>query len=123
MDDVQKHGDQFPMLPFVGYGTPLAWAIIHYGVLHLQPAVALPGNSEVDGNFVGQRHTVEVAFARKEAEGLVMMDIQGALDVVLRVRLVLRFREQGWPQHSARWGNGPRIRCWPVILIPSLAMT
>ncbi|RKL19987.1 hypothetical protein BFJ72_g15126 [Fusarium proliferatum] len=44
------------------------------------------------------------------------MDIQGAFDTVLRNRLVLRLREQGWPDHLARWagsfmsGRSARVR-------------
>ncbi|EMT73953.1 hypothetical protein FOC4_g10000224 [Fusarium odoratissimum] len=33
------------------------------------------------------------------------MDIQGAFDTVLRNRLILRLREQGWPEHLARWAG------------------
>nr|CEG03906.1 unnamed protein product [Fusarium acuminatum CS5907] len=33
------------------------------------------------------------------------MDIQGAFDTVMRNRLVLRLREQGWPEHLARWAE------------------
>ncbi|TVY74875.1 putative RNA-directed DNA polymerase from transposon BS [Fusarium oxysporum f. sp. cubense] len=44
------------------------------------------------------------------------MDIQGAFDTVMRNRLVLRLREQGWPDHLARWagsfmsGRSARVR-------------
>ncbi|RKK38586.1 hypothetical protein BFJ69_g18592, partial [Fusarium oxysporum] len=44
------------------------------------------------------------------------MDVQGAFDTVMRNRLVLRLREQGWPNHLARWagsfmgGRSARVR-------------
>jgi ribonuclease HI len=61
-------------------------------------------------------HDIEEAFARKKVATLVTMDIQGAFDTVLRNRLVLRLREQGWPNHLARWagsfmsGRSARVR-------------
>ncbi|KAL9563899.1 hypothetical protein ACKAV7_011934 [Fusarium commune] len=33
------------------------------------------------------------------------MDIQGAFDTVMRNRLVLHLREQGWPEHLVRWAE------------------
>jgi hypothetical protein len=50
-------------------------------------------------------HDIEVAFAHKKVATLVTMDIQGAFDTVMRNRLVLRLREQGWPEHLARWAE------------------
>ncbi|KAG6989555.1 putative RNA-directed DNA polymerase from transposon BS [Fusarium oxysporum f. sp. conglutinans] len=50
-------------------------------------------------------HDIEEAFARKKVATLVTMDIQGAFDTVLRNRLILRLREQGWPEHLARWAG------------------
>ncbi|KAJ3455198.1 hypothetical protein MRS44_013798 [Fusarium solani] len=50
-------------------------------------------------------HDIEEAFARKKVATLVTMDIQGAFDTVMRNRLVLRLREQGWPDHLARWAE------------------
>uniref|UniRef100_A0A0D2XRS8 Reverse transcriptase domain-containing protein n=1 Tax=Fusarium oxysporum (strain Fo5176) TaxID=660025 RepID=A0A0D2XRS8_FUSOF len=52
------------------------------------------------------------------------MDIQGAFDTVSRNRLVLRLREQGWPDHLARWagsfisGRSARVR-YQDTLTPS----
>ncbi|KJZ70202.1 hypothetical protein HIM_10425 [Hirsutella minnesotensis 3608] len=48
-------------------------------------------------------HDIEEAFARKQVATLVTIDIQGAFDTVLRNRLILRLREQGWPPNLARW--------------------
>jgi ribonuclease HI len=80
----------------------LAWASIHYGVLHPQQAGALPKRSAVD-LVAALIHDIEEAFARKQVATLVTMDIQGAFDTVLRNRLILRLREQGWPLNLARW--------------------
>lgn len=82
----------------------LAWASIHYGVLHPQQAGALPKRSAVD-LVAALLHDIEEAFARGQVATLVTMDIQGAFDTVLRNRLILRLREQGWPEHLARWAG------------------
>ncbi|RKK80609.1 hypothetical protein BFJ68_g17704, partial [Fusarium oxysporum] len=82
----------------------LAWAAIHYSVLHPQQAGALPKRSATD-LVTALIHDIEEAFARKKVATLVTMDIQGAFDTVLRNRLVLRLREQGWPDHLARWAG------------------
>ncbi|RYC80080.1 hypothetical protein BFJ63_vAg17035 [Fusarium oxysporum f. sp. narcissi] len=93
----------------------LAWAAIHYSVLHPQQAGALPKRSATD-LVTALIHDIEEAFARKKVATLVTMDIQGALDTVMRNRLVLRLREQGWPDHLARWagsfmsGRSARVR-------------
>ncbi|RKK07362.1 hypothetical protein BFJ67_g18308, partial [Fusarium oxysporum f. sp. cepae] len=82
----------------------LAWACIHHGVLHPQQAGALPKRSATD-LVAALVHDIEEAFARKKVATLVTMDIQGAFDTVLRNRLILRLREQGWPEHLARWAG------------------
>ncbi|KAG6979060.1 Retrovirus-related Pol polyprotein from type-1 retrotransposable element R1 [Fusarium oxysporum f. sp. conglutinans] len=78
----------------------LAWACIHYGVLHPQQAGALPKRSATD-LVAALVHDIEEAFACKKVATLVTMDIQGAFDTVLRNRLILRLREQGWPERLA----------------------
>ncbi|KJZ68791.1 hypothetical protein HIM_11822 [Hirsutella minnesotensis 3608] len=80
----------------------LAWASIHFGVLHPQQIGALPKRSAVD-LVAALTHDIDEAFARKQVATLVTLDIQGAFDTVLRNRLVLRLREQGWPPNLARW--------------------
>ncbi|OBS20651.1 hypothetical protein FPOA_06995 [Fusarium poae] len=82
----------------------LAWAAVHYNVLHSQQAGALPKRSATD-LVTALIHDIEVAFAHKKVATLVTMDIQGAFDTVMRNRLVLRLREQGWPEHLARWAE------------------
>ncbi|KJZ70204.1 hypothetical protein HIM_10390 [Hirsutella minnesotensis 3608] len=79
----------------------LAWASIHFGVLHPQQIGALPKRSAVD-LVAALIHDIEEAFARKQVATLVTLDIQGAFDTVLRNRLVLRLREQGWPLNLAQ---------------------
>lgn len=93
----------------------LAWAAVHYNVLHQQQAGALPKRSATD-LVTALIHDIEEAFARKKVATLVTMDIQGAFDTVMRNRLVLRLRQQGWPDHLARWagsfmdGRSARVR-------------
>jgi ribonuclease HI len=80
----------------------LAWASIHYGVLHPQQCGALPKRSAVD-LVAALIHDIEEAFAKDQVVTLVTMDIQGAFDTVMRNRLTARLREQGWPERLARW--------------------
>ncbi|KID94541.1 reverse transcriptase, partial [Metarhizium majus ARSEF 297] len=56
----------------------LAWAAVHYAVLH-------------------------IAFSERKVATLVTMDIQGAFDTVMRNRLILRLRQQGWPLPLVKW--------------------
>ena len=80
----------------------LAWASIHHEVLHPQQAGALPKRSAVD-LVAALIHDIEEALARGQVATLVTMDVQGAFDAVLRNRLTLRLREQGWPTHLVLW--------------------
>ncbi|CVL08167.1 uncharacterized protein FMAN_14180 [Fusarium mangiferae] len=80
----------------------LAWTAVHFIILHPQQAAAPPKRSATD-LVTALMHDIEEAFARKKLVTLVTMDIQGAFDTVMRNRLVLRFREQCWPDHLARW--------------------
>ncbi|KID83767.1 reverse transcriptase [Metarhizium guizhouense ARSEF 977] len=82
----------------------LAWASIHYAVLHPQQAGALPKRSAVD-LVAALIHDIEEAFARGEVATLVTADIQGAFDTAMGNRLVLRLRKQGWPDNLARWAG------------------
>ncbi|RKK75288.1 hypothetical protein BFJ68_g18117, partial [Fusarium oxysporum] len=93
----------------------LAWATVHFSVLHPQQTGALPKRSATD-LVTALIHDIEEAFASKKVATLVTMDIQGAFDSVMCNRLVLRLREQGWPNHLARWagsfmsGRSARVR-------------
>ncbi|KAL9561821.1 hypothetical protein ACKAV7_014083 [Fusarium commune] len=82
----------------------LAWAAVYYSVLHTQQAGALSKRSATD-LVTALIHDIEEAFARKKVATLVTMDVQGAFDTVMCNRLVLRLREQGWPDHLARWAG------------------
>jgi hypothetical protein len=82
----------------------LAWAAVYYNVLYPQQAGALPKRSATD-LVTALIYDIEVAFAHKKVATLVTMDIQGAFDTVMRNRLVLRLREQGWPEYLARWAE------------------
>ncbi|KID83882.1 Endonuclease/exonuclease/phosphatase [Metarhizium guizhouense ARSEF 977] len=92
----------------------LAWASIHYAVLHPQQAGAAK-RSAID-LVAALVHDIEEAFARGEVATLVTADIQGAFDTAMCNRLVLRLREQGWPDNLARWagsfmsGRSARVR-------------
>ncbi|RKK50820.1 hypothetical protein BFJ69_g18007, partial [Fusarium oxysporum] len=98
----------------------LAWAAVYYSVLHPQQAGALPKRSATD-LVTALIHDIEEAFACKKVATLVTMDIQGAFDTVMRNRLVLRLREQGWPDYLARWagsfmsGRSARVRYQDTI--------
>ncbi len=93
----------------------LAWASVHFGVLHPQQFGVLPKRSAVD-LVAALVHDIEEAFTRKQVATLVTLDIQGAFDTVLRNKLVLRLREQGWPPNLAHWvgsfmqGRSARVR-------------
>ncbi|KAF4467395.1 reverse transcriptase domain [Fusarium albosuccineum] len=67
-------------------------------------ARALPKRSAIDP-VTALIHDIKEAFARKKVATLVTMNIQGAFDTVMRNRLVLRLREQGWPDHLAGWAE------------------
>ncbi|KAL6360886.1 hypothetical protein LRP88_05619 [Fusarium phalaenopsidis] len=103
-------------------GAP--WAATHYQVLHPQQAGALPKRSATD-LVTTLIHDIEEAFARNKVATLVTIDIQGAFDTVMRNRLVLRLREQGWPDHLARWagsfmgGRSARVRYQDTITASS----
>ncbi|TVY73798.1 putative RNA-directed DNA polymerase from transposon BS [Fusarium oxysporum f. sp. cubense] len=98
----------------------LAWAAVHYSVLHPQQAGALPKRSATD-LVTALIHDIEEAFARKKVTTLVTMDVQGAFDTVMCNRLVLRLRKQGWPDHLARWtgsfmgGRSARVRYQDIV--------
>lgn len=80
----------------------LAWTCVCHGVLSTQQAGALPKRSAVD---LGSSliHDIEVAMSQQKAATLVTIDIQGAFDTVMRNRLILRLRQQGWPATLVKW--------------------
>ena len=48
-------------------------------------------------------HNIETAWALRKKASLLTMDIQGAFDAVLKNRLCMRLREQGWPTSLCAW--------------------
>ncbi|KAJ6439060.1 reverse transcriptase [Purpureocillium lavendulum] len=80
----------------------LAWASIRYGILHPQQIGALPKRSAVD-LVTALVHDIETALAHGQVATLITMDVQGAFDTVMRNRLILRLRQQGWPPHLVGW--------------------
>ncbi|EFZ02030.2 Reverse transcriptase [Metarhizium robertsii ARSEF 23] len=82
----------------------IAWASINYGVLHPHQAGALPKRSAVD-LVAALVHDIEEALVRGQVATLVTADIQGAFDSALCNRLVLRLRQQGWPDNLSRWAG------------------
>ncbi|KJZ68803.1 hypothetical protein HIM_11807 [Hirsutella minnesotensis 3608] len=63
----------------------LAWASVHFGVLHPQQAGALPMRSAVD-LVAALVYDIDEAFDRKQVATLVALDVQGTFDTVLRNR-------------------------------------
>ncbi|XP_044715050.1 reverse transcriptase (RNA-dependent DNA polymerase) domain-containing protein [Hirsutella rhossiliensis] len=82
----------------------LAWAAITQRVIHSQHAGALPKRSALD-LALALLHDAETALTEGKVATLITMDIQGAFDTVLRNRLLLRLREQGWPTNLVRWAG------------------
>ncbi|KAJ3454190.1 hypothetical protein MRS44_018084 [Fusarium solani] len=82
----------------------LAYAAIGQDVLHPQQIGALPKRSAVD-LVAALIHEIEAALDAGLVATLVTMDVVGAFDAVMRNRLLLRLREQGWPPSLARWAG------------------
>ena len=80
----------------------MAWIAIKHKVLHPQQFGALPLRSATD-LAAALIHDVEEAWARGLKASMLTLDIQGAFDAVLSVRLIRRLREQGWPINVIQW--------------------
>jgi hypothetical protein len=93
------------LLPCLGKGLErliahrLAWAAIHYSILHPQQARALPKRSATD-LVTTLVYDIKEAFVCKKVATLVTMDIQGAFNTIMRNRLVLHLRKQDWTNQS-----------------------
>lgn len=48
-------------------------------------------------------HDIEIALAKGWVVTLLLLDIAGAFDIVMRNRLILRLRRQGWPPPFIKW--------------------
>ena len=80
----------------------MANAAIKYGILHSNQAGALPKRSAVD-IVVSLIYDIEKALAAGQVATLVTEDVMGAFDAILCNRMILRLRQQGWPDFLIRW--------------------
>ncbi|OAQ57276.1 reverse transcriptase [Pochonia chlamydosporia 170] len=75
---------------------------VKYKVLHPNQAGALPKRSATD-IVTALLYDVERALGNGKVATLVTMDVKGAFDAILPYRLVLRLRQQGWPDFLICW--------------------
>ncbi|KAM3454106.1 hypothetical protein NHJ6243_008968 [Beauveria neobassiana] len=68
----------------------------------LERAGALPKRSAVD-IVVSLIYDIEKALAAGKVATLVTEDVMGAFDAILRNRMILCLRQQGWPDFLVRW--------------------
>ncbi|KAJ6785029.1 hypothetical protein PWT90_10770 [Aphanocladium album] len=80
----------------------MAYAAIKYGIIHSNQAGALPKRSAID-IVVSLIYDIEKALAAGKVATLVTEDVMGAFDAILRNRMILRLRQQGWPDFLVRW--------------------
>ncbi|KAM3463150.1 hypothetical protein MY5147_009717 [Beauveria neobassiana] len=80
----------------------MAYAAIKYGILHPNQAGALPKRSAID-IVVSLIYDIEKALAAGQVATLVTEDVMGAFDAILRNRMILHLRQQGWPDFLIRW--------------------
>lgn len=80
----------------------MAYLAIKHKVVHHNQAGALPQRSATD-IVAALVHDVEMAFRHQKVATLVTMDVEGAFDAILRNRLLLQLRKQGWPDFLVRW--------------------
>jgi len=85
-------------------GRRMAWATVQNQVLQPQQMGALPRRSAVDV-VAALLHDIEAAMEKRQVATLVTIDVEGAFDAVLRNRLLLRLREQGWPENIVHWAS------------------
>ncbi|OAQ58954.1 reverse transcriptase [Pochonia chlamydosporia 170] len=83
-------------------GRRLAYLAVKYKVLHPNQAGALPKRSATD-IVTALIYDVERALGNGKIATLVTMDVKGAFDAILPNRLVLRLRQQGWPDFLVWW--------------------
>ncbi|TQV90123.1 endonuclease/reverse transcriptase [Cordyceps javanica] len=80
----------------------MAHAALKNGILHPSQAGALPKRSAVD-IVTSLVYDIEKALAAGKVATLVTADVMGAFDAILRNRMVLCLRQQGWPDFLIRW--------------------
>ncbi|TQW06752.1 reverse transcriptase, RNaseH [Cordyceps javanica] len=79
----------------------MAYAALRNGILHPSQAGALPKRSAVD-IVASLIYDIEKALAAGKVATLVTEDVMGAFDAILRNRMVLCLRQQGWPDFLIR---------------------
>lgn len=80
----------------------MATLTINNSLLNSQHFGALPKRSAVD-LAACVTHDVEEAFRDKKVASLLTMDVSGAFNTVLKGRLILRLRQQGWHENLVKW--------------------
>ena len=80
----------------------MAYLAIKHKVVHHNQAGALPQRSATD-IVASLVHDTEIAFKHQKVATMVTMDVEGAFDAILRNRLLLQLRKQGWPDFLVRW--------------------
>ncbi|OAA60613.1 reverse transcriptase [Akanthomyces lecanii RCEF 1005] len=82
----------------------MPYLAIKHKILHPNQAGALPQRSATD-IAAALTHDVEQTRRgkKKKVATLVTMDVEGAFDAILRNRLILQLRKQGWPDFLVRW--------------------
>lgn len=80
----------------------LAWIAVKHRVLHNQQFGALPLRSCSD-LIAAAIHDIECAWQRGFVTSMLTLDVKGAFDAVLPVRLIQRFHTQGWSENLIRW--------------------
>lgn len=75
---------------------------LEHKILPEQYFGALPKRSATD-LVACVTHDTEVALAQGLVVSLLTLDVSGAFDIVMRNRLILRLRIQGWPHLFIRW--------------------
>ena len=80
----------------------MATLSINSSLLNSQHFGALPKRSAVD-LAACVVHDIETAFKDRKVASLLTMDVSGAFNTVLKGRLILRLRQQGWHENLIRW--------------------
>jgi hypothetical protein len=75
---------------------------VFQGVISPEQFGALPKRAATD-LVASLIHDIETALNQGRVATLVLMDVKGAFDAVLRNRLIRQLRRQGWPPSLVRW--------------------
>ncbi|KAF5001010.1 hypothetical protein FDECE_11099 [Fusarium decemcellulare] len=80
----------------------MTYASVTRGVVHPRQIGALPKRSAV-GLVASLTKTIEQTVVAGKVVTVSTADVQGAFNAVMRNRLTLRLRQQGWPDPISRW--------------------